>query len=329
MIGGKPSFLRNQKRELSDFAILYRTNAQSRALEEVFLKSGLPYRLFGGVSFYERKEIKDVLSYLKLLANPKDSVAKKRIEKLGKGRAEKFYQLADGVSEGVTGTGGPPSSARSAARTSDEGRAGQDPLTSTLELMDQILEVTGYLTLLDDGTDQGKMRVENVKELRSVAEEFPDLHQFLENVALIQDNQMPDLPAARLPAGQGRQVQKSTEAISLMTIHSSKGLEFPVVFLVGMEEGLFPHSRSMLNPDEMEEERRLCYVGITRAKQKLYLTYTRSRLYFGTRSNNLVSRFLTAIPDKLIDTRQGFRDQFEGNDYSEDVSIDEDEWLNI
>lgn len=272
---------------LSDFAVLYRTNAQSRALEEVFLKSGLPYRLYGGVQFYERREIKDVLSYLKLLHNPKDSVAKKRIEKLGKGRAEKFYSII-------------PS---------------QDQ--TTLELLDEILDKTGYLSLLDDGTEAGKARVENVKELRSVAEEFPTLSQFLENVALIQDNQMPD----------SKSQATEREAISLMTIHASKGLEFPVVFLVGMEEGLFPHSRSMLNPSEMEEERRLCYVGITRAKDKLFLTYTRSRLYFGSRSSNLVSRFLTAIPERLVDSKVSYTDPVE--EFSDDITKDEDDWLNF
>ncbi len=259
--------IKNSGEKLSDFAILYRTNAQSRALEEVFLKMGLPYRLFGGVQFYERKEIKDVLSYLKLVANPKDSVARKRIEKIGKNRAAKFNQFLQNSLE---------------------------QNYSTLELLDKILEVTGYLEYLDDGTEQGKSRVENVKELRSVAEEFSSLTSFLENVALVQDNQLPET----------KKNKDSSEAINLMTIHSSKGLEFPVVFLVGMEEGLFPHSRSMLNPDEMEEERRLAYVGITRAKDQLYMTYTRSRLYFGSRSNNLVSRFLTTIPAHLLDNKE-------------------------
>lgn len=253
---------------LSSFAILYRTNAQSRSLEEVFLKSGVPYILVGGVKFYERKEIKDVLAYLRLVQNPKDSVSLKRIEKIGKGRMNRFLDWSSSVVLGIT----------------------------TLELMDQILEVTNYLETLDDGTEQGKLRIENVKELKSVALEFPDLIQFLENVSLVQDAHFPDKTV------KADKNQKSSEAATFMTIHASKGLEFPVVFLVGMEEGLFPHSRAMLNPHEMEEERRLAYVGITRAKEKLYMIYTRSRMYFGQKSSNLVSRFLSSIPEGIIDS---------------------------
>lgn len=182
--------------------------------------------------------------------------------------------------------------------------------------MDLILEATGYLEYLDDGTEQGKMRVENVKELKSVAEQFPDLIQFLENVALIQDNQMPD---SKLKAEQ-------REAVNMLTIHSSKGLEFPVVFLVGMEEGLFPHSRSMMDPMQMEEERRLAYVGITRAKQQLYLTYTSSRLYFGQRSQNLISRFLASIPESLLENKLEYRDPYEDNDVNQYLE-DNDDWL--
>jgi DNA helicase II / ATP-dependent DNA helicase PcrA len=297
----------NSDLSLNSFAILYRTNAQSRALEEVFLKAGLPYKLVGGVQFYERKEIKDVLSYLRLISNPKDSVSKKRIEKNGKGRAQKFYDLLSSITP-----------------TPDQETS--PPKLTTLELLDLILEKTGYLEYLDDGTEQGKTRIENVKELRSVAEQFSDLTQFLENVALIQDNQMPDSALS----------ESQREAVTLMTIHASKGLEFPVVFLVGMEEGLFPHSRSMLDPNQMEEERRLAYVGITRAKNQLFLTYARTRLYFGTRSNNLVSRFLASVPENLIDQRFASKliDPEErmsrlNEDFQDDVSPqDEDDWLN-
>lgn len=318
--------IRKSGKPLSNFAVLYRTNAQSRSLEESFLRNGIPYKLVGGVQFYERKEIKDVLSYLKLVANPKDSVAKKRIEKLGKGRAAKFYELVSTLA-GDSEKGIP---ARD--RTEEDARreielAGpapkQDPEpANTLEILDQILETTGYLEYLDDGTEQGKLRIENVKELRSVAEEFPELPNFLENVALIQDNQMPDSKLKGV----------LSEAVTLMTIHASKGLEFPTVFLVGMEEGLFPHSRSLMDPGQMEEERRLAYVGITRAKEKLYLTYTRSRLYFGTRSNNLVSRFLSSIPEKLIEQKINYVDQDSGfkskETFNDDVYRDDDEWLN-
>lgn len=290
--------IKEAKRPLSDFAILYRTNAQSRALEEAFIRSGVPYQLFGGVQFYERKEIKDVLSYLKLLGNPNDSVAEKRTEKIGKGRMQRFNEYKESILDYVTEL-------------------------NTIEMFDAILERTGYLAYLDDGTEQGKMRIENVKELRSVAEQFPDLTKFLENVSLIQNGEMPD----------GKMADKK-EAVSMMTLHASKGLEFPVVFMTGMEEGLFPHSRSMMDPNEMEEERRLAYVGITRAKEKLFLTHTRSRLYFGVRSNSIVSRFLSSIPEKLMDARQKYRDRFdEGDGYEREqipdsVNVDEDDWLN-
>lgn len=274
---------------LFSFAVLYRTNAQSRSLEEVFLKAGIPYKLVGGVSFYERKEIKDVLAYLRLLQNPKDSVSKKRIEKIGKGRAQKFWELIDQP---------------------------KIQKLSTLDLLDAILTNTGYLAYLDDGTEQGKLRIENVKELRSVAEQFPNLAQFLENVSLIQDRYMPE----------GTMGEKTHNAVTLMTIHASKGLEFPVIFLVGLEEGLFPHARSMLNVVELEEERRLAYVAITRAKQHLFLSYARSRLYFGQRSNNLVSRFLSSIPEKLLASNTNHKDDL--NEFNNDISVDRDEWLN-
>ncbi|MBI2019795.1 UvrD-helicase domain-containing protein [Candidatus Daviesbacteria bacterium] len=278
---------------LSDFAILYRTNAQSRSLEEQFLKAGIPYKLIGGVSFYQRKEIKDVLSYLRLLQNPKDSISLKRAEKIGKGRLTKLMEFYSQLSTNL-----------------DQ--------YSTLDLLDGILQKTGYLAYLDDGTDEGKMRVENVKELRSVAEEFPNLQDFLENVALVENGYLPN---QKLKTTNSQPI----DSVTLMTLHNAKGLEFPVVFMVGMEEGLFPHSRSMLDPNELEEERRLCYVGITRAKEKLYLSYTRQRLYFGTRSNNLVSRFLTDIPESLISSNTNFKDS---DQFLDDVSKDDEDWLN-
>ncbi len=293
---------------LGGVAVLYRTNAQSRSLEEQFLKSGIPYKLVGGVSFYARKEIKDVLSYLRLMQNPKDSVSLKRAEKIGKGRLAKVIELA--------------MSLRGASETSDAAiytnqdshgthRNGASLGMTTLELLDKILAISGYLAYLDDGTDEGKGRVENVKELRSVAEEFPILVDFLEQVALVEN---------------GYDRKEVGDAVTLMTLHSAKGLEFPVVFMVGMEEGLFPHSRAMLDVNELEEERRLCYVGITRAKEKLYLTYSRQRLYFGQRSNNLVSRFLSDIPQELISTNVEFRDQESVDD---DITLDKDDWLNV
>lgn len=281
---------------LSNYAILYRTNAQSRSLEEQFLRAGIPYKLVGGVSFYDRREIKDMLAYLRLLQNPKDSVSLKRAQKIGKGRMEKVIELSSSLRD-------------------------QSDVTNytTLELLDKILQTTGYLAYIDDNTEQGKGRVEIVKELRSVAEEFPNLLEFLENVALVENGYLPH---------QKRSADGQQDVVTLMTLHNAKGLEFPVIFMVGMEEGLFPHSRSMLDPNELEEERRLCYVGITRAKEKLYLTYTRQRLYFGTRSNNLVSRFLSDIPQSLVISNSSYKDTNYLDDTIDTSQVDEDDWLN-
>jgi len=256
-------------RPFHDFAILYRTNAQSRVIEEAFLHGGIPYTIVGGTRFYERKEIKDVLAYLRILANPKDMVSYKRIEKLGKGRLAKFLAFADELKK-------------------------ENKLVSftTLELMDLLLEVTSYLELYDANNEEEAYRLENIKELRSVATEFPVVGDFLETVALIEQSYEPDSIKKR---------EQNRDAVTLMTLHSAKGLEFPVVFMVGMEEGLFPHARSLMDREELEEERRLCYVGVTRAKEKLYLTYANRRLFFGTRTQNMISRFIADIPQHLMD----------------------------
>jgi len=266
----------------SDFAVLYRTNAQSRVLEEAFLHAGVPYTLVGGTRFYERKEIKDVLAYLRILSNPKDTVSYNRIEKLGKGRLAKFLSFADRIAKDTTLIA-----------------------LSTLELLDTTIEATGYLELYDANVEEEAYRLENIKELRSVATEFPVLSEFLENVALVEQEYIPkkvkETPGAR-------------QAVTLMTLHAAKGLEFPVVAIVGMEEGIFPHSRSLMEKDEIEEERRLCYVGITRAKEKLYLTYANRRLFFGTRTQNMISRFIADIPESALDLQvsldanRGFRE---------------------
>lgn len=252
-----------------DFAVLYRTNAQSRVIEEAFLHAGIPYTLVGGTGFYERKEVKDVLAYLRLIANPKDTASYKRAEKNGKGRLEKFLQFAQ-------------------KQDIDKKLVH----LTTLELLDQILEVTHYLELYDANNEEEAYRLENIKELRSVATEFPELNSFLENVALVQEEYYPD----RL-----KRTDTNRSVVTLMTLHAAKGLEFDTVYIVGMEEGLFPHSRSLMDRDEIEEERRLCYVGITRAKTKLYLSYANRRLFFGTRTQNTLSRFLSDIPKDLVD----------------------------
>lgn len=267
---------------LSQFAILYRTNAQSRILEEVFLREGLPYVLVGGVRFYDRKEVKDVLSYLRLIANPKDMVSFKRIEKLGKKRLQNFLEFSSKSNFSLT-----------SSSTAVDQNVKLNELT-TMEIMDKVLEITGYLDLYDPKIEEDLMRLENIRELRSVATQFPDLIEFLENVALVQQEYLPSQKTS------WRNNKEKTNAITLMTMHAAKGLEFPAVFLVGMEEGLFPHSRSLLEKEELEEERRLCYVGITRAKERLFLTYARRRLFFGNRSMNPVSRFISDIPEKLL-----------------------------
>lgn len=250
----------NEKYSYNDVAILYRTNAQSRVIEEVLLHFGVSYVLIGGTRFYERKEVKDILSYLRVLANPKDMVSFNRIKKLGKGRLGKFEEF----------------------RTELEGKE-----KDTIDLLDEVIQKTGYLALYDEDDQEDRGRLENIKELRSVAIEFPEISNFLENVALVEQEYMPD---------RSDENGEKKNAITLMTLHAAKGLEFPIVFMVGMEEGLFPHSRSQMDKSELEEERRLCYVGVTRAKDKLFLTYARQRLFFGQRTSNTVSRFILDLP---------------------------------
>lgn len=261
---------------LSDFAVLYRTNAQSRVIEEIFLHAGIPYILVGGTRFYQRKEIKDVLAYLRFLANPRDSVSYNRLEKIGKARLEKFLSWAEKIR---------PEKNKNPEKF------------STTDLLDQTLRITGYLELYDPKDEEDLARLENIKELRSVALQFPQLNSFLENVSLVEQEQLPDNPVFD---------GNKKEAVTLMTLHAAKGLEFPIVFMVGMEEGLFPHSRALLDRNELEEERRLCYVGITRAKEKIFLTYTRKRLYFGLRSANEISRFIQDIPEDLLEPTYEF-----------------------
>jgi len=265
----------SEKFSYKDVAILYRTNAQSRSIEEVLLHHGIPYTLIGGTRFYERKEIKDVLAYLKVLANPKDSISYKRLEKIGKTRLTKFLIYQEGLEDIET--------------------------KETIELLDQVIHTTGYLDLYDNQDEEDRQRLENIKELRSVAIQFPNLSNFLENVALVEQEYTPDkkISEKNPPAG---------GAITLMTLHAAKGLEFPIVFMVGMEEGLFPHSRSLMDKHELEEERRLCYVGMTRAREKLFFTYARKRLFFGQRTMNTISRFLLELPEEIMNKNLHYKE---------------------
>lgn len=272
----------------SNFAILYRTNAQSRVLEEAFLHAGIPYRLVGGIRFYSRREIKDVLSYLRFLVNPKDGVSRKRIKKLGKRQYEKFKEFIKGTKK--------ISEVNFRFNLTKLHNKDLSPKLTTLDLMDIVLEKTGYLDKYKRETEENLARLENIKELRSVATRFPNINEFLENVALIEAEQ--DENGKVHATG----YTTTDNKVTLMTIHAAKGLEFPVVFIVGMEEGLFPHSRSLFDINELEEERRLAYVGITRAKDLLYLTHTSRRLFFGQRTSNPPSRFIIDIPEDLLES---------------------------
>jgi DNA helicase-2/ATP-dependent DNA helicase PcrA len=264
--------LENPLYRLSDFAVLYRTNAQSRVFEEAFLHQAIPYILVGGVRFYERKEVKDALAYLKLLSHPLDSVSRKRAEKIGKKRYDAFVLFQE--------------------------KYASDPHKkekTTLSLLDNVLEATHYFDLFNDKDEEDFSRLENLKELRSVAAQFPDIVQFLENVSLVEQEYTP------FPLTEGTEKK---DAVTLMTMHAAKGLEFHAVFMVGLEEGLFPHNRTLLDPLELEEERRLCYVGITRAKNHLFISFASKRLYFGQRNANMVSRFVSEIPPHLLTSPQ-------------------------
>jgi len=258
---------------LKDIAILYRTNAQSRVLEEALLHSGIPYVLVRGVRFYDRSEIKDVLSYLRLLVSPKDAVSRKRIERIGKTRVKKFDNFRQKLPKNWINE------------------------ATTLNLMDAVLKDTDYLSKYQKETEENIARLENIKELRSVATEFPKIHDFLENVALVEAEQN-EKGISHLTF----HPQSQRNSVTLMTLHAAKGLEFPVIFIVGMEEGLFPHSRSLFDAKELEEERRLAYVGMTRAKELLYLTFASRRLYFGQRTSNPPSRFIIDIPEDLLES---------------------------
>ncbi|MBI4032170.1 UvrD-helicase domain-containing protein [Candidatus Berkelbacteria bacterium] len=274
--------LRREYPSLNSFAVLYRTNAQSRILEEVFLRREVPYRLVGAVRFYERKEIKDVLAYLRVIANPSDQLAFERASGAPpRGLGKKTLEVVrlDGLEVAAK-----KSAKLATFATLIDGWRQYGVNHSVHELIERIADGSGYKDFLLDGSEEGESRWENVRELMSVAESYATLPEFLEATALISDIDNYD---------------PTHQAVTLMTMHNAKGLEFPVVFIVGCEEGIFPHSRALTDPAGMEEERRLCYVGMTRAKERLYLLHANSRLLYGGIQANLPSRFLSEVPEHL------------------------------
>lgn len=290
-----------------DFAVLYRTHAQSRVIEEVFVRAGLPYTIIGGLKFYARKEIKDILAYLKLIVNHRDSVSLARIinvPRRGIGQASFSKVMSFAENHGVTPVEAIERSAEIDGLSAKVRAACADLALLILRLSEEstdaavtdlareVMEQTGYRKeLLAENTVESRTRLENLDEFISGTMEFDrgaeekGLRSFLENIALVTDLDKYDA---------------ESDQVALMTLHSAKGLEFPVVFLAGLEEGVFPHSRSLLEPGELEEERRLCYVGVTRAMERLYLTHCWKRTLYGAERHNKASRFLEEIPPHLV-----------------------------
>ena len=291
-----------------DMAILYRTNAQSRVLEEALIKRALPYTMVGGTKFYDRKEIKDVLAYLRVLYNPFDDLSLLRIinvpkRSIGATTVAKLqdYTRANGTSLFMTLTQlhlVDTIKGKTKEKLEEFGiliftLVAEMEDKTVLDILESILDRTGYLAQLEESTDpQDQARAENIGELLSVAKDFQDtnpngtVEDFLEQVALVNDVDS---------------FEQEESKVTLMTLHAAKGLEFPIVFLGGLEEGLFPHSRTLMNPEEIEEERRLAYVGITRAEKELYISNATTRTVFGRTSSYLPSRFIDEIPEELVD----------------------------
>lgn len=291
-----------------DMAILYRTNAQSRVLEEALIKRALPYTMVGGTKFYDRKEIKDVLAYLRVLYNSFDDLSLLRIinvpkRSIGATTVAKLqdYARANGTSLFMTLTQlhlVDTIKGKTKEKLEEFGiliftLVAEMEDKTVLDILESILDRTGYLAQLEESTDpQDQARAENIGELLSVAKDFQDtnptgtVEDFLEQVALVNDVDS---------------FEQEESKVTLMTLHAAKGLEFPIVFLGGLEEGLFPHSRTLMNPEEIEEERRLAYVGITRAEKELYISNATTRTVFGRTSSYLPSRFIDEIPEELVD----------------------------
>ncbi len=314
-------------RRLSDFAILYRTNAQSSSIERALVYNGVPYKIFGGHKFYDRKEVKDVLAYLCVVANPSDTVRMKRIinepkRGIGETTVNKASSIADGLGlsfyDVISHAEDYPMLSSAAKKLTDFSKL-INSLAESLEekeiqeFFDDVITKTGYMASLDLDKETAEERKQNVNELLNnlikYMQENEDgtLSGFLEEVALMTDIDNYNADA---------------ESAVMMTLHSAKGLEFPVVFIVGVEEGLFPGNQVMYDPSEVEEERRLCYVGITRAKERLYITNARSRMIYGNTSLTRPSRFISEIPDELLDSnlnepQQTFFGGYSGSSYGQ------------
>jgi DNA helicase-2/ATP-dependent DNA helicase PcrA len=308
-----------------DTAVFYRTNAQSRIFEEIFMRAAIPYKVVGGLRFYERKEVKDLLAYLRVLANPDDEVSLRRIinfPKRGIGdralEEVELFSQAQGISFWnallrVTEATAVPNKAAHSIGTFTAMLTALSVLveakTKPSVIIEAVLEQSGLLTELEASTDpQDEVRVENLKELVSASMEYEErpfeelgedevisLSGFLEKVSLVAD-------ADEIPDGEDH-----GGVVTLMTLHTAKGLEFPTVFLTGMEDGIFPHARTLDDPKEIEEERRLAYVGLTRAEKRLYISRAEYRLTFGTPKYNPGSRFLDEIPTTLIEWKNETR----------------------
>ena len=320
------NILKNGNLKYSDFAVLYRTNAQSRALEDVFARRGIPYRVLSGMRYYDRKEVKDMMSYMRLVLNPKDDLALRRIinepkRGIGVKTLEKLFTLA-----GVRGQSLMESlweddvldtlpkkafeDVKKMARTIELCREEAHSL-SVADIYDRLLVNTGYLSALEsENTVESESRIENLMEFKSVIENYeneseePSLEEFMEGLSLMSEVDNHD---------------ETQDAVVLMTMHSSKGLEFPVVFLPGMEDGLFPGARSFDSPEGMEEERRLCYVGMTRAKERLFLTSATRRMLYGRTEYQRESIFLREVDKRLLTGDAIFekkRDSFLGDEFT-------------
>jgi len=292
VVGMISKMMSTRRYELRDFAVLYRINAQSRVLEESFLRSGISYDIFGGTKFYERKEVKDLLAYLRILANPEDLVGLERIlnipaRGIGEKKMEKVFNSSDAKTVWANLRNLPEANSFVAIIDELKGLIGVQTVSVILRT---IAEKIKYKEYLESTGKQGKERWQNVLEFLRLAEDFDEikdqgLEKFLEQVALFQGSDSR---------------KRDKNVVQLMTLHSAKGLEFKIVFIVGCEEGILPHSQSQFSPEELEEERRLTYVGMTRAKQEVYLVLAFKRRLFGTSTVNPPSRFLSEIPQHLF-----------------------------